>query len=70
MNGKGINKFLLKIAVIFFVCFSPIMAIAIPDCNNPDTNACPIDNGVWFLLAAGIGYGVLKYMYKRKTAVI
>lgn len=37
-------------------------------CTDPDIY-CPIDSGVYFLLAAGIGYGILQMKNSRKKQI-
>lgn len=44
-----------------------------PLCNcRADGSICPIDNGLVLLLAAGIGYGLLKFRssYKKEAPAI
>lgn len=58
-------KSLLKIvSCLILFCF-PIIAMAqpAPPCNDP--NGCPIDGGLTFLIAAGIGYGIKKVRDNR-----
>jgi hypothetical protein len=42
-----------------------------PGCNcRSDHTICPIDSGVWILLAIGIAYGVKKVWDVRKRQII
>lgn len=64
---------------------SPVDPACDPQCNcgctgtwDPYTGACvggtiytcPIDNGVYFLLLIGIGYGIYKVQHSKKTTLI
>ena len=42
-----------------------------PSCNcRYDHSVCPIDSGVWILLAIGIGYGLKKIWDARKKQLL
>lgn len=57
---------MLIIMVIVFICL-PSLVQAQPFPNCPDPNVpCPIDGGLGFLIAAGVGYGVKKVRDNRK----
>ena len=50
---------------VLAISFSPFLAIAQTD---PGCGAdCPIDGGLSFLLAAGVGYGVKRYREGKKV---
>lgn len=56
--------------LLFLCCFSTVLLAQ--DCN-PAVEMCedidlPLDGGVGFLLAAGVGYGVKK-LYRKKPEV-
>lgn len=52
--------------LVLFICL-PVLLHAQPDpnCDPSDIN-CPIDGGLGFLLAAGIGYGLKKIHSSHK----
>jgi hypothetical protein len=42
-----------------------------PSCNcRADGTVCPIDDGLYALLAIGIGYGIIRYKQSKKIASI
>ncbi len=69
------NKFLSNIvSIIFllliFICVPVLVSAQVgdPGCDPLDPS-CPIDGGLGFLLAAGIGYGLKKiYRSPKKEA--
>lgn len=68
----NIRSFCIKVAFsTFCLLISSVSAIAQPDAtdlDNPgvDPDLIPIDGGLGFLLAAGVGYGVKKARDYRK----
>jgi len=40
-----------------------------PGCD-PSDPSCPIDGGLVLLLATGVGYGIIKFMFTRKKEII
>ena len=61
---KGI---LSAVVVLILVCFLPMITQAQIPCDPAiDPSCVPIDGGVGFLIAAGVGYGVKKIRDSRK----
>lgn len=57
------NTRLLRGLLIIAANIFPFFAMAQDPGPCPD---CPIDNGIWLLLAAGVGFGVKKYRDAKK----
>lgn len=63
MNSRNMKW--ITAVVIFAISCTPFLAMAQTD---PGCGAdCPIDGGLSFLLAAGVGYGVKRYREGRKN---
>ncbi len=62
---KGIYKLIITAgALLLFLVFLPTGLLALPD---PQTDVdLPLDGGISFLLAAGIGYGIKKARDEQK----
>ncbi len=72
----GVFLFLL-LTLIFLVCVPVLVHAQIGDpgcdplCNcRADGSVCPIDGGLGFLLAAGIGYGIKRVKDSKKKESI
>ena len=66
-------KKIIKSAVLFgllmfaLICVPALVHAQIVDPNcDPLDPACPIDGGVCFLIAVGIGYGIKRVRYSKK----
>ncbi len=57
------NMFLSKRLLLIVINFLPYFAMAQDPGPCPD---CPIDGGLSFLLVAGAGYGLMKYLGRKK----
>ena len=67
MRKIFINLLVLSVLMIILT-FLPVLAhaqITDPGCDPLDPG-CPIDGGLSFLLAAGVGYGIKKVRDSRK----
>ncbi len=66
------NKRALTIGLVIFIFlihpFTGIAQVVDPGCDPLDP-ACPIDGGLSFLIAAGIGIGAKKAYDKKKRPV-
>ena len=64
-------KWAMSVSIIMVGLFClPLLAHAqIDPACDPDIG-CPIDGGVGFLLAAGIGYGIKKFRRARKELLV
>lgn len=64
----------LGLVVMILTCLPSIVSAqpGDPGCNpdgyRSDGTFCPIDNGVWVLLAFGALYGIKKYRDVKKTS--
>lgn len=57
---------MLTLMLVASVCLpSLVQAQPFPNCPDPNV-ACPIDGGLSFLIAAGVGYGIKKVRDSRK----
>jgi hypothetical protein len=61
-----------RLLMVFFFCLSAAVVFAQPDAP-PDPGggpigAIPVDGGLAFLLAAGVGYGAKKMHERRKSS--
>lgn len=63
-----IKSTFVLIAFISSPFFSHAQLVVDPcnDPNNPPPVGCPIDGGLTFLIAAGVGYGIKKVRDSRK----
>lgn len=64
---KKISKWLGMpiILLIVLICAPSLVHAQYPGCPDP-TVPCPIDGGLSFLIAAGVGYGIKKVRDSRK----
>ena len=64
-------KYLLMLTLVLIVCIilPNVVFAQFPNCPDP-TVACPIDGGLSFLIAAGVGYGIKKVRDNRKKSQI
>ena len=65
------QSFILKqLTLIFFFCLSAVLVFAQGGPGDPGggpVGAIPVDGGLAFLLAAGVGYGAKKVWDGRKS---
>ncbi|MDQ6843871.1 MAG: hypothetical protein M3Z92_05900 [Bacteroidota bacterium] len=52
--------------MLIFICFPSLVHAQIDPSCDPQDPACPIDGGLSLLLAAGIGYGMIKIRSSHK----
>ena len=63
------NKVIYMLLFTVFIMAAPLLSFAQTGPPDPCDQGCPIDGGLSFLLAAGVGYGVKKYREGRNKIV-
>jgi len=67
---KSIHKALTATFLLAFILLPTIMfAPPIPPGPGGSTPITPIDSGIWFLVLAGVSYGVYRFLnFKKQLA--
>ena len=60
---------MLTILMVIFICLPGIVQAQPDPCNDPNLY-CPIDGGLYALLAVGVGYGIKKVRDARRSKLI
>lgn len=67
---KSYKSLSYVILLLFIFILLPELSHAQPDPDCPPDYVCPIDSGLVPLIAVGVGYGIKKIWYHKKTKSI